>query len=242
MTSSDQKPAGPPLAEFRFGAVAVWGGLVSPEALDEALGAQRERRARSELHEQLREGETGGDAAAGVGESGDAAAAGNLLGEVLVERGSMTPEQVRLVLRVQLQRMPSEGHLLFGRIATAKRLATAAAVERALDVQSREVLGGCDVRRLGEILVASGDMQPGDVDAVLAYQARRDGVPMTEARKHAQPADAGAEGAAEDGPRRRVFLPSGAAGFVMDNSIWIACAIAAVAAVLVAVLRGVIFG
>ncbi len=249
MTASDPNATEtPPLADFRFGAIAVWGGLVTPEELDGALGAQRERRARTELHERLREGEPGGDTPdSGSGMPGGDAGAGDLLGQILVERGSMTPEQVRLVLRVQLQRMPSEGHLLFGRIATAKRLATEVAVERALDVQSREVLGGGGVRRLGEILVASGDMRPRDVEAVLAYQASRDGVPMAEARKRAFPVEApargdAASGAADEGSRRRVFLPSGAMRFVMDNSVWIACAAAVLAAVLVTVLRGVIFG
>ncbi|MHC5055799.1 MAG: hypothetical protein ACYTKD_13900, partial [Planctomycetota bacterium] len=192
------------------------------------------------------------------------------IGEMLVEKGLLTREQLRLVLRVQLQRMPSEGHLLFGRIASAKRLAPRGAVDRALDAQSREILAGGDVRRLGEILVAAGDMRPADVEAVLAYQASRDGVPMSEARKQALPegAPAGARGvdsepdageaererpevqsgpgvqSAPDGAGRKrpVFLPAGAGRFVLDNSIWIACLAAALAALFVTVFRGAIFG
>lgn len=217
MSSSD-KPSTEtaPLSDFRFGAIAVWGGLVTSDQLNEALDEQRARRGR-------------GDDAPRIG-------------EMLVEAGHFTSEQLRLVLRVQLQRMPSEGHLLFGQIASAKRLAPGGVVDRALDSQSREILAGSDVRRLGEILVAAGDMRPADVEAVLAYQTSRDSVPMTKARKQVLPGDTPADVPDTSRRERPGFLPKGARRFILDGSIWIACATAAIAAVLVTVFRAYIFG
>jgi hypothetical protein len=220
MSPSDKPSAETaPLSDFRFGAIAVWGGLVTSEQLNEALDNQRARRGR--------------------GESGDDALR---IGEMLVEAGHLTSEQLRLVLRVQLQRMPSEGHLLFGQIASAKRLASGGAVDRALDSQSRDILGGGDVRRLGEILVAADGMRPADVEAVLAYQTSRDSVPMTEARKQGLPEETPADVPSTSRRKRPGFLPKGARGFILDNSILIVCATATIAIVLIIVLRAYIFG
>ena len=204
------------MSDFRFGSVAVWGGFVARERLDEALAEQRGLRERGENPPRI--------------------------GEMLVEKGLLTPERTRLVLRVQLQRMPSEGHLLFGRIAAAKRLAPAGAVDRALDVQSREILAGGDVRRLGEILVAAGDMRPVDVEAVLAYQTSRDSVPMAEARKESLSEETPSGDRTGSGPGRPGFLPAGKSRFLLDRSIWIACLTAAAAALFVTLLRSVLFG
>jgi len=214
------------LDDFRFGAIAVWGGLVARDQLEEALAEQRALRERGEDPPRI--------------------------GEMLVEKGMLTPEELRLVLRVQLQRMPSEGHLLFGQIAAAKRLAPAGAVDRALDAQSREILAGRDVRRLGEVLVAAGDMRPADVEAVLAYQASRDSVPMAEARRQGLSDETPAHVPAGTGPlsasrqrqagERPVFLPAGKSRFLLDRSIWIACLTAAAAALLVTLLRSFLFG
>ncbi len=233
---SDDTPSGseadrPRLTDFRFGSIAVWGRLLEEPALEEALREQSGRRAGEESAPRI--------------------------GEILIERGLLTDEEVRRILRVQLQRMPAAGHLLFGRIAVARRFAPPAAVFRALDEQSREILASRGTRRLGEILVSMGEVRPEEVEAILAYQARADSVPMSEARKKAAPpsdeppapppAEAAAVEASADvtGPAQTArpdFLPRGARGFVLDNSIWIACLLAAALAAALAVFREAIFG
>jgi hypothetical protein len=159
------------------------------------------------------------------------------IGEVLVERGVLAGEQVRRVLRVQLQRLPAEGHVLFGRIAVARRYTSAEAVSRALDEQSRDILAGGAVRRIGDILLAADELGAREVEAILAYQAKADPVPLAEASR----AGTGGETAAGRGVERRAFLPRGALGFVSSHSTWIiACAAAALALALV-LLRDLIF-
>lgn len=232
--AGDDTPSGseadrPGLTDFRFGSIAVWGGLIEESALEEALREQSGRRA-------------GGESAPRIG-------------EMLIERGLLSDEQVRRILRVQLQRMPAAGHLLFGRIAVARRFAPPLAVSSALDEQSREMLVGGGARRLGEILVSMEAVRPEEVEAILAYQASADSVPMSEARKKAappsdeppapRPAEAVEASADVTGPAQTArpdFLPRGAWGLLLDNSIWIACLLAAALAAALAVFRDAIFG
>jgi hypothetical protein len=203
----------PRLEDFRFGAIALWGGLVEAEALEASLAAQRGLRR----------------------EPG----ATPRIGELLVRDGALSESEVRRVLRVQLQRMPAEGHLLFGRIAVAHRFASEDAVRRALDEQSREMLAGRSPKMLGETMLAAGALSEEEIAAILAYQSRRDAVPMSKVRRRGT-GDAAAS--PSPGADRPAWLPGGVAGFLLDHSIWIALGGAAVAALVLAGLRDFIFG
>ena len=235
------------LGDTRFGAIAVWGGFISRETLDEALAEQSAARA------------SGKDA--------------QRLGEMLLARGRLTGEQVRRVLKVQLQRLPAEGHLIFGRIAEAHRFISPEETRRALDAQSREILAHGRGRPIADILVENGAIDREAVDAIISFQARGDSTHMSKARKTGvvgaatstrpetsrgpQPGAArrsgpsrGADGAARrSGPsrgadgaaRRPVFLPRGWLGFVTDHSTWLVIAAAALFAIVLIVFRERIF-
>jgi hypothetical protein len=214
-------------ADFRFGAIAVRAGMVAPGDLASALADQEARRSR------------GGEAPR--------------IGELLRERGVLSEDEVRRILRVQLQRLPAEGHLLFGQIALARRFLGREALERALDEQSREILAGGEVRRIGRVLREAGAIGKEATAAILAYQARADAVQMTPVRRGStELAEVRTAGRAESGPAggggtreaeaRPAFLPRGAAGFVSDHSIWIVAAAGAVAALALVLLRETIFG
>ena len=225
MGKGDGASAGPvrqgPLDDFRFGAIAAWGELVSREAVEEALAEQSARRARAEDTPPI--------------------------GEMVRARGFLTDDEVRRVLRVQLQRLPAEGHLLFGQIAVAHRFATPEAVDGALDEQSRQILAAEPVRRLGEILIGMGAIRPEATRAILAYQTRRDSVPMAQEGKTRPGREAAPPGSAEEplpgSPEARpVFLPRGARGFLYDHSIWIFAAAATAMALVLILFRESIFG
>jgi len=249
--SAPRREPGPgPLADFRFGAIAVWGGLVSSEPLEAALAEQSEAR-------------SGGKDAPRIG-------------EMLVQRGLITEDEVRRVLRVQLQRLHASEHRTFGSIAVARRFATDEAVSRALDVQSREILAGGEERHLSDILADAGAIRPREVEAILAYQARGDSVPMSEVRKETGPGKRArgdvaararaeeehdepsarqptehAEGAASPAsvpaapPQARArpgFLPRGVLGYLLDNSVWTVAGLAFAAAAALVIFREAIFG
>ncbi len=257
-SASRREPGPGPLADFRFGAIAVWGGLVSPEALEGSLAEQSAMRSRP---------------------SGDAQAGGKdapRIGEMLVQRELITEDEARRILRVQLQRLHAREHRTFGSIAVARRFATDEAVSRALDMQSREILAGGEERHLSDILADAGAILPGEVEAILAYQARGDSVPMSEVRKKTGPGkrargDAAAraradeehdepsarrppdhaEGAASPasvpapapkGRARPGFLPRGVRGFLYDNSVWIVAGLASAVAAVLVIFREAIFG
>ncbi len=235
------------LDDSRFGAIAVWGGLVSSEALEEALAAQSAARA-----------------------SGPSSGEGSpRLGEMLVERGHLTDEQVRRVLKVQLQRLPAERHLVFGRTAGAHGFVSSEENRRALDVQAREILAGGEVRPLADILMAMGAIDREAADAIISYQAKGDSTHMSKTRKARAEGEtvpgtvcaqypSGRPGKrflapfppapgprqppeAEDAPRP-VFLPRGALGFISDHSTWLAVAAAVLFALVLIVFKERIFG
>jgi hypothetical protein len=210
----DEPPIPPaPLAEFRFGAIAVWGGFVGSDELDAALAEQAATRA-------------------GV-------AGARRIGEILVARGRLTDEQVHRILRVQLQRLPAEGHAIFGQIAEARRLVSSEHLERALDRQSREILAGGEVRRLGRILHETGYLDEAASEAILAYQATADAAAFGATRP---PRPTETLRAASEAAAPRTFLPAGGAGVVWDNIVWIVLGLAAAAALALTSLRGPIFG
>ncbi len=216
------------LAETRFGAIAVWGGFVSRETLDGILAEQSVARASGKDSQRI--------------------------GEMLVTRGHLTEEQVRRVLKVQLQRLPAEGHLIFGQIAEAHRFISPEETRRALDAQSRDILAGGRARLIADILVENGAIDRDAVDAIISFQARGDSTHMSKARKagvvraamSTRPDRVEEEPEARPGPRpvaapRPVFLPRGWLGFVADHSTWIVIAAAALFAIVLIVLRERIF-
>jgi hypothetical protein len=156
---------------------------------------------------------------------------------MLVERGHLTDERVRRVLKVQLQRLPAERHLVFGRIAEAHRFVSPEENRRALDVQAREILAGGEVRPLADILMAMGAIDREAADAIISYQAKGDSTRMSETRKGRLEGGAGPE----DAPRP-VFLPRGALGFISDHSTWLAVAAAVLFALALIVFKERIFG
>ena len=212
---------------MRLGAIAVWAGFVDEPTVEAAAGEQAARRGRGEQCPRL--------------------------GEMLVARGRLTDAQVRAILRVQLQRLPDEGHLIFGQIARVSNLVTREDVRAALDEQSSDILAGGAVRRLGEILLAMGHIDEEAARAVLAFQATADGRPLAKAtsaraiRPPESPAAPAKDVPPADSPpvappRASAFLPAGAAGFASDHVIWIAVAAAAALALVLIYGTDAIFG
>jgi hypothetical protein len=169
------------LDDSRFGAIAVWGGLVSREALEAALAEQSAARASGKTSPRV--------------------------GEMLVEKGHLTDEQVRRVLKVQLQRLPAERHLVFGRIAEAHRFVSPGENRRALDVQAREMLAGGQVRPLADILLAMGAIDREAADAIISYQARGDSTRMSETRKGRLEGETVPGTVCRDGAQKRFLVP-----------------------------------
>jgi hypothetical protein len=214
MPEDAYRPQTSPLTDFRFGAIAVWAGLVTQQQLEDALAEQEAARTRGEDAPRI--------------------------GAMLVAGGVLTDEQVSRILRVQLQRLPDEGHLIYGQIAEASKLVRPEDVSRALDEQSRDMLTGVDVRRLGEILLEMGCISEEASRAVLTFQATQDPAPLAQvigASHHDDPCSADAEGEAG-----KAFLPSGTAGVISDNIIWVVLGIAGVSALVLALLRNAIYG
>jgi hypothetical protein len=217
-----------PLTDFRFGSIAVWAGYLAAQALDSALEDQAARRRRGEDAPRI--------------------------GEFLVSLGQLTDDKVQRVLKVQLQRLPDEGHVLFGQIAGVNRLVSRDDIQHALDEQSRDILAGGDVRRIGEILFHMGRLDEESSKAILAYQANADAIPLAEAKSASSARQSehgpsrGAGGPATDGPlpaaspERPGFLPKGAAGFVLDQAIWVILGLSAASALALTLWREAIFG
>ena len=91
------------------------------------------------------------------------------LGEILAMKGFMAPEQVRAVLEGQHTRR--EG--LFGEIIVRWRLASREVVAEALGLQREMDAAGKARRRIGEILVERGALQPHHILSVLEAQDKR---------------------------------------------------------------------
>ncbi|MHC4779701.1 MAG: hypothetical protein ACYTFG_14090 [Planctomycetota bacterium] len=131
------------------------------------------------------------------------------LGEVLIDQGYLTDEHVLWVLKRQRgggETYPTET-TLFGDLAAVNGFIRPMAVEKALKVQRKESKRG-ESLRVGELLVARGEMTPPERDAVLALQERLRGAgPVLEAE----------EGSArvllleEESVRRRQWRPIAAA-------------------------------
>jgi len=232
--------AGRAAADHRFAAIAVRAGFVSPADLDSALAEQDRRRAEARSRPK-----------------GEVAVRVPRLGEILAARGLLTREQADRLLKVQLQRFPTEARTPFGEIAVARRFIGQDDLDEAIDRQEREVLASGRVRDVREILLEMGVLSPAAAEAILAYQARADSVPMAELRKAVKargPAPQRMGGGAGPAPSldepsgplvdrpRPVFLPKGARGFVTDNAIWLAAAATTLIALALVLLKGTVFG
>lgn len=125
-----------------FGSLAVRGHFVLDEQIREALDLQRQF-------------ETAGDRVPH-------------LGEILVSKGYMTPEQVQAVL--QGQGAPQGAK--FGQVAVQWHLTRPEDVESALEHQRITKAQGQRPMRLGEILITRGQLKPHQVKAVLAAQGK----------------------------------------------------------------------
>ena len=130
-----------PIQDSLFGTLAVRFHFVLPQQVDEAIDLQQ-----SCL---------------------DAGQPVPRLGEILAQRGYMTDDQVRAVLKGQ----STKGNSRFGEVAVAFQFCPEAEVDAALEVQ-RQIKACGGHQRLGEILVARGKLRPHQVLAVLKSQGK----------------------------------------------------------------------
>lgn len=94
------------------------------------------------------------------------------LGDILIDQGYLTPDHVTWVLARQARTEPAPPlGSRFGEIAVLNGLAPRGAVQRALKAQAREAKKAT-TRKIGEILVADGMLEPSEKFAILALQAR----------------------------------------------------------------------
>jgi len=102
------------------------------------------------------------------------------LGEVLIDQGYLTNEHVMWILKRQWgsgEELP-EDTTRFGVLAATNAFISQVALERALKMQ-RKVARKGDGLRIGEILVAGGEMTPPERDAIVKLQKRLRGVGET---------------------------------------------------------------
>lgn len=97
------------------------------------------------------------------------------LGDVMRDLGLMNAEQVETLLRQQAEgEVPADDRV--GALAVLNGLTTAMRVSQAVERQAASGRRGEPVLRLGEILVAQGDLVPQAVRALLCCQGRLRGV------------------------------------------------------------------
>ncbi len=90
------------------------------------------------------------------------------LGEILVSRGYLTDEQLRLILKTRVG-----GGRLFGEIVEAWGLCSGQQVDRALARQIEFRLQRRRPPRMGELLLTSGALKPHQIHAVLKAQGKQ---------------------------------------------------------------------
>lgn len=125
------------LREALFGSMAVRAGLISEEQLQEGLDYQAAERA--------------------------AGRAAGKLGEILVARNYLKPEQIQAILDGQA----SQGGGKFGEVAVRLRFCPPPAVDAALKAQQEKKNAS---RRVGEIMVEAGTLRAHHVVAILECQ------------------------------------------------------------------------
>jgi len=137
--------------ESLFGRIAVYGNYIRPDQLDECLRIQREE------------------------------SPPRPLGEILVARGCIDDEQLRMILEIRRKkgRRPSRRsdsarveETQFGKLALSADMITMDDLEDAILEQQR--LDSLNLHfRLGEILVTKGKLKPSDVLEILRRQGKR---------------------------------------------------------------------
>ncbi len=126
-----------------LGKLAVKFDMATPKQVDEALAHKQER---AEQGEQLN------------------------LGDILVARDVIDPNQLGFLLSVQSMKQTQSQDRRFGMIAMKNRFATVQDIEEALAVQKEAFLRDREILRLGEILVDRGVISQQQCDAILLRQ------------------------------------------------------------------------
>jgi len=144
-------PSPPSQEENLFGRIAVYGNYIRPDQLEECLRIQREESPTRPL------------------------------GEILVSRGYIDDEQLRMILEIRRKKgrrgsrrsdAAREQESQFGKLALEASLITMDDLEDAILEQQR--LDSLNLHfRLGEILVTKGKMMPSDVLEILRRQGKR---------------------------------------------------------------------
>lgn len=137
----------PSKEEILFGKIAVESGFLTQEQVDSAVAVQ---------------------------ESSNYA---RPLGVILVEQGYLTDEELAKVLDLQMQNLQApvehsrekKEDAIFGKLVVKRTPATSEDVNRALRYQASLERKGI-FRRLGQILVELGLLEPGQVQSMLEYQ------------------------------------------------------------------------
>lgn len=97
------------------------------------------------------------------------------LGEILLEKGYMTSEEVMAILQIQSKYINRERDILYGKIAIKNGLVTKTQILECVELQKTQT----STDRIGEILVRKGFISFQDHCAVLKAQSRiRDKAPQ----------------------------------------------------------------
>jgi polyhydroxyalkanoate synthesis regulator phasin len=208
-----------------FGSLAVRAGFVTEAQVRAVLAEQAERAATSARR-------------------GMKALPPAHVGDMLVAKGHMTPEQVRRVLRAQLLLRPSADRTSFGGIALARRYISRQELDEAVRRQIAAVLDGREAPSLRHVLLEMGALDVRSADAITAYQARADSVPMAELARERLSADSsGTDGrGGPSGHAAAKYLPKGRTAFICDNCVWLSLGVAFVVSLAMILLRDRLFG
>lgn len=141
----------PATRELLFGKIAIAQGYCAQEQLDEILKLQLQMQSPHRPAPRL--------------------------GELLVEKGVLTAEQLQAVLSIQKQNLDAADPLakkikeeaLFGRLAVKEGLATESQVEECLRIRQ----GRGEIRTLGEIMVEKKFLSAEQVKSLLSRQLKR---------------------------------------------------------------------
>ncbi len=136
-----------PLRALRFGRVARWGQLITVGQLVECLVLQWKAK------------RSGGPT--------------SRLGEMMVEKGYLTPRQVNATLKMQTSRNNVGEQNRFGRIAIQNEFINGEQFGRCIATQEKLAMYGGPPPRLEHIVMEKGYMLESQVRAVLKVQARK---------------------------------------------------------------------
>jgi hypothetical protein len=141
-----ERHSGPAPQDHRFGMLAVWCGYVTRNQVSDCIAVQKQL-ARRGLEVPP-------------------------IGDLLVQRNMMTPDQADRVLHVQQIAAGSPDENQFGHLAVTNRMLSPVHLEDCLREQQRLIADGEDVPLLGQIAVQKKFMTTSQVQAVLRAQMR----------------------------------------------------------------------